>query len=178
MKTKTSKSISLYGLSQEFKTFDLISNEIEVNEETGEITDNSKDLKQLFDELECSFIDKLDSCEYKRKELEGKAETLAAEIKRLQSRKKAYENRAIFLKSLMMDSMIVTGETKIKGKHNFSLGKRKVLELKENLTPEFFNQEYIRTKKEFDKKKITDDLKSGVEIKGAALIEKVNFSIR
>ncbi len=68
--------------------------------------------------------------------------------------------------------------TKLKGKHSFSLGTRKVLQLDESLAPEFFNQEYIRTKKEFDKKKITDDLKAGVIIDGAAMVEKINFSIR
>ncbi|MBP6714140.1 MAG: siphovirus Gp157 family protein [Aliarcobacter sp.] len=171
-------SVSLYGLSQEFRAFEEVSNEIEFDDETGEIIDNTDTLKQLFEELECNYIDKLDSCQYIRKELEGKADLLAAEIKRLQARKKALENRAERLKTLMCDSMLVSGETKLKGKHSFSLGSRKVLQLDENLAPEFFNQEYIRTKKEFDKKKITDDLKAGVIIDGAAMVEKINFSIR
>ena len=171
-------SVSLYGLSQEFRAFEEVSNEIEFDDETGEIIDNTDTLKQLFEELECNYIDKLDSCQYIRKELEGKADLLAAEIKRLQARKKALENRAERLKTLMCDSMLVSGETKLKGKHSFSLGSRKVLQLDENLAPEFFNQEYIRTKKEFDKKKITDDLKAGVIIDGSAMVEKINFSIR
>lgn len=169
---------SLFGLTQEFRAFEQLSNDLEVNEETGEIIDNSDQLKQLFDELECNFIDKLDSCQYIRKELESNVELLAAEIKRLQNRKKALENRADRLKTLMCDSMVVSGETKLKGKHNFSLGTRKALELDENLTPDFFNQEYVRTTKEFDKKRITDDLKSGVVIEGAKMVEKISFSIR
>lgn len=169
---------SLYGLTQEFKALEQLSNELEVNEETGEIIDNTAELTQLFEELECNYIDKLDSCQYIRKELEGKADLLAAEIKRLQARKKALENRAERLKTLMCDSMVVSGETKLKGKHSFSLGTRKVLELDENLTPDFFNQEYVRVKKEFDKKKITDDLKNGAVIEGAKMTEKINFSIR
>lgn len=169
---------SLFGLTKEFIAFEQLSNELEVNEETGEIIDNTDELKQLFDELECNFIDKLDSCQYIRKELEGKADLLAAEIKRLQNRKKALENRAERLKTLMCDSMVASGETKLKGKHNFSLGTRKALQIDENLTPDFFNQEYVRTIKEFDKKKITDDLKNGAIIEGAKMIEKINFSIR
>lgn len=169
---------SLFGLTQEFRAFEHLSNELEVNEETGEIIDNTEQLKQLFDELECSFIDKLDSCQYIRKELDSNVELLAAEIKRLQMRKKVLENRAERLKTLMCDSMVVSGETKLKGKHNFSLGTRKVLELDKKLTPDFFNQEYVRTTKEFDKKRITDDLKSGVVIEGAKMVEKINFSIR
>lgn len=169
---------SLYGLTKEFKAFDELSSELEINEETGEIIDNSEQLKQLFDELECNFIDKLDSCQYIRKELEGKADLLAAEIKRLQNRKKAFENRAERLKTLMIDSMVASGETKLKGKHNFSLGTRKVLLIDENITPDFFNQEYVRTTKEFDKKKLTDDLKNGVVVEGAKMVEKINFSIR
>ncbi|MFX4242632.1 siphovirus Gp157 family protein [Aliarcobacter butzleri] len=169
---------SLYGLTKEFKAFDELSSELEINEETGEIIDNSEQLKQLFDELECNFIDKLDSCQYIRKELEGKADILAAEIKRLQNRKKAFENRADRLKTLMCDSMVASGETKLKGKHNFSLGTRKVLQIDENITPDFFNQEYVRTTKEFDKKKLTDDLKNGAVVDGAKMVEKINFSIR
>lgn len=169
---------SLFGLSQEFRAFEQLSNDLEVNEETGEIIDNSEQLKQLFDELECNFIDKLDSCQYIRKELESNVELLAAEIKRLQNRKKALENRADRLKTLMCDSMVVSGETKLKGKHSFSIGTRKVLQLDENLTADFFNQEYVRTTKEFDKKKITDDLKNGAIIEGAKMVEKINFSIR
>ena len=169
---------SLFGLTKEFIAFEQLSNDLEVNEETGEIIDNSEQLKQLFDELECNFIDKLDSCQYIRKELDSNADVLAAEIKRLQARKKAFENRAERLKTLMCDSMVASGETKLKGKHNFSLGTRKALQIDENLTPDFFNQEYVRTTKEFDKKKITDDLKNGVIIEGAKMIEKINFSIR
>ena len=169
---------SLFGLTQEFRAFEQLSNDLEVNDETGEIIDNLDQLKQLFDELECNFIDKLDSCQYIRKELESNVELLATEIKRLQNRKKALENRAERLKTLMCDSMLVSGETKLKGKHNFSLGTRKALELDENLTPDFFNQEYVRTTKEFDKKRITDDLKSGVVIEGAKMVEKISFSIR
>ena len=88
-------SVSLYGLSQEFRAFEEVSNEIEFDDETGEIIDNTDTLKQLFEELECNYIDKLDSCQYIRKELEGKADLLAAEIKRLQARKKALERKII-----------------------------------------------------------------------------------
>ncbi len=103
-------SVSLYGLSQEFRAFEEVSNEIDFDDETGEIIDNTDTLKQLFEELECNYIDKLDSCQYIRKELEGKADLLAAEIKRLQARKKALENRAERLKTLMCDSMLVSGD--------------------------------------------------------------------
>lgn len=171
------KKISLFGLDQEFQSLYEMAKDIETNED-GEIINNSEVLKTLFDEVESNLVDKLDSCEYVRKEIESNVSILADEIKRLQSRKKAFENRAASLKNIMQETMIVTGETKLKGKHNFSLGTRKALLLDDNLTPEFFNQEYIRTKKEFDKKKITDDLKNGVEIKGAKMVEKVNFSIR
>lgn len=36
----------------------------------------------------------------------------------------------------------------------------------------------MRTTKEFDKKKIADDLKNGAIIEGAKMVEKINFSIR
>ena len=170
--------IGLFQLAEESRALYELSNDLEINEETGEVIDNTETLKQLFEEWEGNFIDKLDSCQYIRKELESKAELLAAEIKRLQARKKALENRAERLKALMCDSMVISGETKLKGKHSFSVGTRKSLFIDENATPEFFNQEYIRTIKEFDKKKITEDLKKGIVIDGAKMVEKINFSIR
>lgn len=172
-----SKSISLFGISQEYQTLYQMANNLEVNE-NGEIIDNEEVLKSLLDEIEATFTDKLDSCEYIRKEINSNVLTLAAEIKRLQSRKKALDNRSSKLKDLMQDVMLVSGETKLKGKHNFSLGTRKTLLIKDNLTPEFFNQNYVRVTKEFDKRKITEDLKNGVEIEGALMTEKVSFSIR
>ena len=170
--------IGLFQLTEESRALYELSNELEINEETGEVIDNTETLKQLFEEWEGNFIDKLDSCQYIRKELESNAELLATEIKRLQARKKALENRSERLRALMCDSMVISGETKLKGKHSFSIGTRKSLFIDENATPEFFNQEYVRTIKEFDKKKITDDLKAGATIEGAKMIEKVNFSIR
>jgi len=171
-------NISLFGLGQEYKTLydDMFS--FEVDESTGEIIDNSSTLKELLDEIQGNLTDKLDSCQYIRKELDSNVDLLADEIKRLQSKKKALENRSKRLKELMQETMIVTGETKLKGKFSFSIGTRKVLQLRENVTPEFFNQDYVRTTKEFDKKKITEDLKNGVSINGAKIVEKVNFSIR
>ena len=170
--------IGLFQLTEESSALYELSNDLEINEETGEVIDNTETLKQLFEEWEGNFIDKLDSCQYIRKELESKAELLAAEIKRLQARKKALENRAERLRALMCDSMVISGETKLKGKHSFSVGTRKSLFIDENATPEFFNQEYIRTIKEFDKKKITEDLKNGIVIDGVKMVEKINFSIR
>lgn len=170
--------IGLFQLTEESRALYELSNDLEINEETGEVIDNTETLKQLFEEWEGNFIDKLDSCQYIRKELESKAELLAAEIKRLQARKKALENRAERLRALMCDSMVISGETKLKGKHSFSIGTRKSLFIDENATPEFFNQEYIRTIKEFDKKKITEDLKNGIVIDGAKMVDKINFSIR
>lgn len=172
-----SKKTSLFGISQEFQSLYELANDIELNED-GEIIDNAEVLKKLFDEVESDLVDKLDSCEYVRKEIDSNISTLAAEIKRLQSRKKALENRAANLKSIMQETILVSGETKLKGKHSFSLGTRKILTIKESLTPEFFNKDYIRVSKEFDKRKITADLKNGVVIDGAEMTEKVSLSIR
>lgn len=172
------RKISLFEIGKEFQRLYDMANDMEVNEETGKIVDNSDTLKELFDEIEGTLTDKMDSVNYIRKEIDSSVSMLADEIKRLQAKKQALENRSKRLKELMQETMIVTGETKLQGKFTFSIGTRKALQLDENLTPEFFDQNYVRTKKEFDKKKITDDLKNGVEIKGAKMTEKVNFSIR
>ncbi len=167
-----------FELMKEYEALSDLINTVEFDLETGEIIDNSIALEALSEELKGSTLEKLDSFEYIRKDLDSKVNLLSNEIKRMQQRKKAFENRSIRLKQLMQDLMVTSGETKLKGKHNFSLGSRKVLQISENLTPEFFNQEYVRTSKEFNKKKITQDLKEGKEIEGAEMIEKINFSIR
>lgn len=170
--------IGLFQLTEESRALYELINELEINEETGEIIDNTEVLAQLFQEWKGDFIDKLDSCQYIRKELESKTELLADEIKRLHARKKALENRVERLKALMCDSMVISGETKLKGKHSFSIGVRKSLFIDENATPDFFNPDYVRTIKEFDKRKLTEDLKNGIVVNGAKMVEKINFTIR
>ena len=173
-----STKISLFDIGQEFQSLYDMANDLEFDEETGEIVDNSDTLKVLFDEIQGELVDKLDNTNYIRKELEAKSSMLADEIKRLQGKKKALDNRANRLKQLMQDTIIVSGETKLKNRFSYSLSNRKSLSIKDNLTPEFFNPEYVRVKKEFDKTKITKAVKDGVKIDGAKLVDKVVLSIR
>ena len=170
--------ISLFDIGQEFKALYSIATDVEVDEETNEVIDNTDTLKKLFDEVEGTLIDKLDNTQYVIKELQSDSTMLADEIKRLQAKKKALENRAIRLKTIMQDTILTSGSTKLKGKFSFSLSNRKSLELEPHITPEFFNSSYVRVKKEFDKTKITKDLKSGIVIDGATLVDKVSLTVR
>ena len=111
--------MSLFDIGQEFKSLYDMANDVEFDEVTGEIVDNTNILKNLFDEVEDTLINKLDNCQYIRKELEASSTMLAAEIKRLQAKKKALDNRSNRLKNIMQETFIITGDTKLKGK--FSL---------------------------------------------------------
>lgn len=172
------KKISLFDIGQEFHQLHEMANTLEFNEDTGEITDNTEILKELFDEMGDTLINKLDSCEYIRRELEAGSKTLGDEIKRLQNKKKALDNRANGLKLIMQDTIIKTDTKKLKGKFNFNISNRKSLSIQSNLTPEFFNKEYIRVKREFDKTKITKALKDGLVIDGAELVDKTVLTVR
>ena len=55
---------SLYELNKEFYILkDILENECEFNEETGEIIDNSDVINELFSELNLNIEEKLNNCQ-------------------------------------------------------------------------------------------------------------------
>ena len=97
--------LSLFDLSQEFYALkDLIDNDMEVDDETGEITDNSKLLEELFQNLSLTMEDKFDNSQRYILTLSGGADILDKEIKRLQDKKVALNNKADRLKTMMLNA--------------------------------------------------------------------------
>lgn len=151
-------SLSLFDLSNEFFALkDLLENDCEYNEETGEITDNSELLKELFENLKLSFEEKLDNSQRYVLTLNGEADILAKEIKRLQARKQALENKADRLTEMMKNSILSSGQTKFKTSlYNFNIKKTESVEVRDlDLIP----RAYLRLKKEADKVAIKKALK-------------------
>jgi hypothetical protein len=170
----------LFDIAAEFKTLqDILENDIEYNEETGEITDNTSIINQLFFELNVLLSDKLDNSAYIVKTLESTAATLKEEAKRLSSRAKSLENNAEKLKNIMSYALEQSEDKKLKtDKFTFSFRKSEVIEIDNILTAEDIDRKYVKIKREFDKIKIKDALKNGVKIEGINLVEKQNFQIK
>lgn len=170
----------LYEIGEEFKALrDIVENDVEFDEETGEIFDTSSVLEQLFNELETKLSDKLDAAAFITKELEQTSDALKDEAKRLSSRASNYSKNADKLKSLMLLALEASGEDKIKTlKWTFSTRKSESVEIDALITPEDIERKYTRLKREFDKTAIKAALKSGIEIDGATIVVKQNLQIK
>lgn len=151
-------SLSLFDLSNEFFALkDLIDNDFEVNEETGEITDNSELLKELFDNLKMTLEDKLDNAQRYCLTLDGEADILDKEIKRLQAKKQALNNKKDRLKKLMLSTIENTGQNKFKTSlYSFNIKNSESLEVE---SIDNIPREFLRIKKEADKTAIKKAIK-------------------
>lgn len=163
-------SLSLFDLSNEFFALkDLLDNDLEVNEETGEITDNSELLKELFENLKLSFEDKLDNAQRYCLTLDGEADILDKEIKRLQAKKQSLNNKKDRLKKLMLSSIECAGFSKIKTPfYSFNIKKSEALEVE---SIDNIPREFLRIKKEADKTAIKKAIKDGLIIEGCKIVE-------
>lgn len=156
-------SLSLFDISSEFFALkDLIDNDLEVDEETGEITDNSKILKELFDNLKMTLEDKLDNAQRYCLTLDGEADILDKEIKRLNAKKQALNNKKDRLKKIMLSTIENTGQSKFKTSlYSFNIKNSEALEVD---SIDNIPREFLRIKKEADKtaiKKALKDLRVG-----------------
>lgn len=149
---------SLFDLSLEFYALkDIIDNDLEVNEETGEIIDNTDLINQLFSDLKMTFEDKLDNSQRYVLTLNGEADILAKEIKRLQAKKQALENKADRLTEMMKNAILSSGDTKFKTSlYSFNIKKTESVEVRDL---DSIPRAYLRLKKEADKVAIKKALK-------------------
>lgn len=149
---------SLFDLSLEFYALkDLMENDFEVDEETGEFIDNTETINNLFNGLKMTFEDKLDNSQRYILTLNGEADILAKEIKRLQAKKTALENKADRLSEMMKNAILSSGENKFKTSlYSFNIKKTESVEVRDlDVIP----RAYLRLKKEADKVAIKKELK-------------------
>ena len=168
----------LFDFASQFKGLYELCEEIEVNEETGEIIDNTDLLSQLFNDLEMDLSEKLVNTAYLIKELETSEKALKDEAKRLTEKAKVLENRQTRIKELIKTTIESSGQTKIKtDKFNFSV---KTLEEYNYDDVNMFglDDEFKRFKEELDKTKIKEFIKAGGSIEGLKISEKVSLTVR
>lgn len=168
----------LFDFSKEFKAIYSLCEEIEVNEETGEIVDNSDLLAELFNGLEMELSEKLENTAYLIKDLEASEKALKDEAKRLSTKAKFLENRQERIKELIRITIEASGQSKIKtDKFSFSLSTRKSLNY-DNVNMFALDREFVRVKEEIDKTKVASFIRAGGSIEGVFEVEKTSLTIR
>jgi len=168
---------SLYEFGIEFNVLkDLVENDLEFNDETGEIIDNSVAISELYKELNMSFSDKLDNTMRYAGVLDGESNTLDKEIKRLQGKKKALDNKVDRLRNLVKDTMLYADISEFKSNlYSFKISKSESVEVED---VEFLASKYVRTKIEADKKTIKEDIKKGISVNGASIVVNKNLVVK
>nr|DAL36784.1 MAG TPA_asm: resistance protein [Caudoviricetes sp.] len=109
------------------------------------------------------------------KNLEADVEARKNEIKRLTELNKADEKKKERMKDILSESMSLTGHERVNTTlFKVSFRKSKAVEVDEAVLPEAYK---VATWKA-DKKRLKEDLKNGLEIIGASLVERKNLSIK
>ena len=171
-----SKDITLFGIGLEYRAlFDLTQDE-RFDEETGELLDESETIKELFEGMQELLSDKLDNSMYIIKQLTNDSNALKEEAKRLNAKAKAMDNKALYLKELMFSALNATNETKLKTpKFSYTIKRSESVSVADvdNLPREF-----VRLKREADKKLIKEALKDGATIEGCSVDENFSLGVR
>lgn len=109
------------------------------------------------------------------KNIDADVEARKNEIKRLTELNKADEKKKDHLKETLSISMALTGHERVDTPlFKVSFRKSQAVEVDETVLPESYK---VATWKP-DKKRLKEDLKNGLEIVGASLVERKNLSIR
>jgi len=167
---------TLYDITRELvllKDFDAL------EPTNGEPEENQlEQLRQALDNLNMKFVDKVTNIVKFIKNLEAQRDAIAAETKRLSDRKKAIDNRIDWLKNYVKTAMQATQSEKIKyalftiyvGQNQPSV---EVLNIDE------VEEQFIKIKKEVDKTKILEQVKStGVIPAGVNIVQGTHLVIR
>lgn len=155
---------TLYKLTGQF--LDIYN--LELDEETKADTLDSIDWQTDYEEKVENYIKVI-------KNIESDVEARKAEIKRLTELNKADEKKKEHLKETLSTSMQLTGHERVDTPlFKVSFRKSQAVEVDELVLPESYK---VATWKP-DKKRLKEDLKNGLEIVGASLVERKNLSIR
>ena len=158
--------MTLYEINE--RIMDAVANCVDI--ETGEIVGDTEELEAL----EMARDDKLDNIACLIKNIKAEAEAIKAEKMKLAARQASAEKKAEWLENYLIRNMM-PGETLnrsrvvIRWRRSESVAVDNVDALPDG---------YFVTKKEPNKTIIKNALKAGIEVPGAALVEKQNIQIR
>ena len=159
----------------DYNLYQLLENEMVVDEETGEILFEESDI----DNLLLSRDQKLENTACYIKNLMSDIDQIKAEEKSLKERRQTKEKKVERLKSYLANSMLLFGDKKFETPRvALSFRKSKQVEIEPNV---HLPQEYIKVKVEEspDKTKLKDAiLKQGIVINGVKVVEKENLQLK
>lgn len=127
--------------------------------------------------LEDAFKDKAVNIAYVIKNLDADSKAIAEEIKRLQDRKQAFDNKQKYLKEYLYNSMQSTGMTSVKTP-TITLGIKKNPPSLDVRSEEHIPDEYFKVERKLNRKDLLTYIKNGGVIEGCEIKQGTSLSIR
>ena len=160
---------TLYKLNEQYQEL--------LDKLTYEEVENEEELLNELTKIVISIEEKAENTAIIIKKLDAEAEMIRKEEKRLYARRKAIENRRKYLLSNLEDSMILQDKKKLKTEH-FSFNIQKNAPSVKITDEEKAREHYKRVTESIDKAKLKDDLKNGVALDYAELVQTESLRIR
>lgn len=159
---------SLFDLSTDYQqVYDLIAEQ-----------EDEQILKDTLASINDAIEDKADGYVAVIKTLEGDNKAIDEEIKRLRQRKTSNQNGVKRLKESLQEAMEQTGKEKFKTALNsYSIANNppSIEVVNESLIPKSY---WVEQAPKLNKKEILSDIKNGVEIKGAEVVQTRSLRVR
>lgn len=164
--------MNLYEIDKAY--LDVIENGFSFDDETGELLFD----ESMMDQLEGEFNTKIDNiCAYIKNQ-EALRSGISDEIKSLNDRKKSVDRKIDYLKGLITDSMARRDVKKLETPRN-KISFRKSVSVNVLDESQIDGSYFVeKMERKLDKKTLLADLKNGVEVDGAELLEKQNIQIK
>ncbi|MTV20674.1 MULTISPECIES: siphovirus Gp157 family protein [Staphylococcus intermedius group] len=157
--------------------FDLNQNELAILEMLENEELSFGDVKDTLDAIQDEQKRKYDAMQKMILSLEGDVDTLVKREKKLRERRSSYENKVKSLKKYMLDSMKFKGETKFKTEEFTYFIRRsdKTHIDDESAIPDKYKTPQLP---KIDRRQIKKDIKAGIDVAGASLIENESLEVR
>lgn len=138
-----------------------------------------EDVSEILEQIDCAIEEKADGMAKIIKQLTGDVETIKAEEKRLAEKRRVIENNIVNMKENLQRSMELTGKEKFKTElFSFGIQNNPVKVVWENEDIKRIPSEYKIVKEEIDKNKVKEDLKDGLALDFAKLVQTRSLRIR
>lgn len=138
-----------------------------------------EDVSELLEQIDVAIEEKADGMAKIIKQLTGDIETIKAEEKRLAEKRRVIENNIVNMKENLQLSMELTGKEKFKTElFSFGIQNNPVKVVWENEDIESIPSEYKIVKEEINKEKVKEDLKDGLCLEFAKLVQTRSIRIR
>ena len=160
---------TLYKLNEQYQEL--------LDKLTYEEVENEEELLNELTKIVISIEEKAENTAIIIKKLDAEAEMIRKEEKRLADRRRAIENNAKYLKSNLEDTMKLQDKKKFKTEH-FSFNIQKNAPSVRIKDEEKAREHYKRVTESIDKAKLKDDLKNGVVLDYAELVQTESLRIR